>query len=203
MTNAARDTRLFSVIRGIAGRGLTQAEVDRINWALYADIIDTQERRVSPAGEALIHEFESCRLHAYPDPGSKDGKPWTIGWGSTTDEWGKPIKPGAVWTQERADARFRQDLVKFEAGVNTLLGDAPTTQNQFDALVSFAYNVGLDIDDDNKAEGLGDSTLLRRHLAGDYEGAQRAFASWKYNDGKVMKGLIRRRAAEAALYGLV
>jgi lysozyme len=81
-----------------------------------------------------------------------------------------------------------------------LIGDAPTTQCQFDALVSFAYNVGLDIDDDTLAEGLGDSKLLKYHLAQQYDKAEAAFASWKYNDGKVMNGLIRRRAAEAAMY---
>ena len=96
---------------------------------------------------------------------------------------------------------FARDIAAFETGVNLLLDGKPTTQAQFDALVSFAYNVGLDIDDDTIAEGLGDSTLLKKHLAGDYAGAQAAFASWKYNDGKVMNGLVRRRAAEAALYG--
>jgi lysozyme len=68
-----------------------------------------------------------------------------------------------------------------------------TTQSQFDALVSFAYNVGL--------SALNDSTLLRLHKAGDYAGAKAQFARWDKNDGKVIKGLARRRAAEAALYG--
>ena len=81
-----------------------------------------------------------------------------------------------------------------------LLAGAATTQGQFDALVSFAYNVGLDIDDDTAAEGLGDSTLLRKHKAGDYAGAKAEFLKWVKNDGVVMKGLTRRRAAEAALY---
>ena len=81
-----------------------------------------------------------------------------------------------------------------------MLRGKPCTQYQFDALVSFAYNVGLDIDADNIAEGLGDSTLLRKHLAGDYEGAAAQFAAWNKNDGKVLRGLVRRRAAEAAMY---
>lgn len=153
-------------------------------------------RRSSPAGVALMHSFESCKLKAYPDPGSKDGKPWTIGWGAT----GPGIGPGLVWTQEQCDARFAADLAKFEDGVTRLLGGAPTTQGQFDALVSLAYNIGLDEDADTIAEGLGDSSLLKKHKAGDYEGAARGFRAWRFNDGREMKGLLRRRLAEAALY---
>jgi lysozyme len=156
--------------------------------------------RVSPAGIALIHSFEDLRLAAYPDPGSKNGKPWTIGWGSTTDEAGKPILPGTIWSKERCDARFAQSIAAFEGGVTRLIGSAPTSQAQFDALVSFAYNCGLDEDEDTIAEGLGDSTLLKKHNAGDYAGAAAAFASWVYNDGRKMAGLERRRAAEARHY---
>lgn len=156
-------------------------------------------RKVSDAGVALIHSFEGCRLQAYPDPAS-GGAPWTIGWGSTTDEQGNPIRPGTVWTQARADQRFRQHLAQFEGEVNQLLGDAATTQAQFDALVSFAYNVGSDIDADTLAEGLGDSTLLKKHLRGDYAGAAAEFAKWNKGSGVVMPGLTRRRAAEAAMY---
>ncbi len=146
-------------------------------------------KRVSQAGVDLIHSFESCRLAAYPDPGSVDGKPWTIGWGST----GPGIAKGVVWTQKQADDRFAADLGRFEKAVALM---APvTTQNQFDALVSFAYNVGLN--------ALNDSTLLRLHKRGDYAGAKDQFARWNKNDGKVMNGLTRRRAAEAALYGKV
>jgi lysozyme len=144
-------------------------------------------KRVSQAGVDLIHSFESCKLTAYPDPGSVDGKPWTIGWGST----GPGIAKGVVWTQQQADDRFAADLARFEKAVALM---APvTTQSQFDALVSFAYNVGL--------SALNDSTLLRLHNKGDYAGAKDQFARWSKNDGKVMNGLTRRRAAEAALYG--
>lgn len=153
-------------------------------------------RRASPKATALMHSFENCKLTSYPDPGSKDGEPWTIGWGST----GADIVPGLVWTQAQADARFARDLAKFEDGVNRLLGAAPTTQDQFDALVCLAYNIGLDEDADTIAEGLGDSSLLRKHKAGDFEGAANSFKSWRFNDGREMKGLVRRRAAEAKLY---
>lgn len=139
-----------------------------------------------PLATKLLHEFESCRLTAYPDPGSDDGHPWTIGWGST----GPDIKRGTVWTQEQADARFEADLKRFGDSVARLVGDAPTNGFQFAALVSFHYNTGK----------LGPSTLLRKHKAGDYSGAKAEFGKWVYNDGRVMRGLQRRREAEAALY---
>ncbi len=148
-------------------------------------------RKVSERGIALIHSFEGCRLKAYPDPGS-GGAPWTIGWGSTTDEQGKPIQPGTVWTQARADQRFRQHLAQFEAEVNQLLGDTPTTQGQLNALVSFAYNVGV--------ANLAKSTLLKRHKAGLRGAAADQFSVWNKAAGKVLPGLSRRRAAEAAMY---
>ena len=200
---------VFDTFRAIlierTGKGMTQPEVDRLLSAMAAQTVQSSPGRAgmgaSKRGVDLIHSFEALQLKAYKDPGSKNGLPITCGWGSTTDLQGNPIKLGAVWTKEYADAKFAQDLAAFESGVNTLLQGKPTTQNQFDALVSIAYNIGLDIDADDKAEGLGDSTLLRRHKAGDFVGAQAAFASWNKNDGKIMKGLVRRRAAEAALYG--
>lgn len=174
--------------------------------------------KASAKCKALIAQFEGCAekmpngmYRAYPDPASpmgrgeypKDGpiiskgSPWTIGFGST----GPGITRGTVWTLAQCEKAFDAHLLHFEAGVRQLVGNAPTTQNQFDALVSFAYNVGLDIDADMRAEGLGDSTLLRKHLAGDYAGAVKEFGKWINAGGKPMAGLRRRRAAEAALYG--
>lgn len=157
--------------------------------------------QLSQAGRDLIHRFESLKLTAYKDPGSKNGLPITNGWGTTVNEDGKPIKLGEVWAKEKADRLWDRDAAYMVQCVNDLIGDTPTTQNQFDALVSFAYNVGPDMNKNGKAEGLGDSTLLKKHRAGDYAGAQKQFALWNKNDGVVMKGLIVRRAAEAALYG--
>jgi GH24 family phage-related lysozyme (muramidase) len=144
-------------------------------------------------GTALIKSFESCeeglpdgRFKAYPDPGSRDGKPWTIGWGST----GADIGPDTVFTQEECDRRFDRDIVSYVNEVAAAIGDSPTTQNQFDALVSFHYNTGA----------IRQATLTRRHKAGDHAGARQAFAWWNKNDGKVMRGLVRRRKAEADLY---
>lgn len=142
-----------------------------------------------PLATKLMHQFEGCRLKAYPDPGSRNGHPWTIGWGST----GPGIGPGVVWTQEQADARFLDDLSKFGNRVAALLDDVPTTGHQMAALVSLAYNIGT--------SALAGSTVMRRHKAGNYAGAKAAFAAWRFNDGKEMRGLVRRRAAEAELYG--
>lgn len=142
-----------------------------------------------PLATKLMHQFEGCKLKAYPDPGSRDGHPWTIGWGST----GPGIGPGVVWTQEQADERFLADLTSFGNKVAALIGDAPTTAHQMAALVSLAYNIGTG--------ALKGSTVLRKHKAGDYVGAKAAFGMWNKNDGRVMAGLTRRRAAEAELYG--
>jgi GH24 family phage-related lysozyme (muramidase) len=144
-------------------------------------------------GIALIQSFESCetklpdnRFQAYPDPGSRDGKPWTIGWGST----GADVTPGTIWTQKQCDDRFAEDMARYVADVAAAIGNAPTTQSQFDALVSFHYNTGA----------IRSATLTKRHKAGDFAGAEEAFMWWNKNDGKVMRGLTRRRRAEADLY---
>jgi lysozyme len=142
----------------------------------------------------LVQSFEGCEkkqgngtFNAYPDPGT-GGDPWTIGWGTT----GPDIKPGVNWTQQQCDDRFTQDLTRFAGGVANAIGGAATTQHQFDAMVSFSYNVGIG--------NLTKSTLLKLHKAGDYAGAANQFALWNKAAGRVLPGLTRRRAAEAALY---
>lgn len=149
--------------------------------------------KTGTAGKELIKHFESCRLKAYPDPGT-GGEPWTIGWGHT-----KGVKRGDVCTLQQADAWFEEDLEEHEGYVNQLV-KVPLTQNQFDALVSFCYNVGPDIDADSIAEGLGDSTLLKKLNAGDYDGAADEFRKWTRSGGRVMPGLIRRREMERELF---
>lgn len=158
-------------------------------------------RQLGDRGLGLIKGFEGYEATTYPDPGPT-GLPVTGGYGSTLDENGHPFKLGVTHDQAYWDALLRRDVAKTVADVNKLLGNAPTTQNQFDALVSFAYNVGTDMDGDGVAEGLGDSTLLRKHRAGDYMGAKAQFALWNKAKGVVLAGLTRRRAAEAELYGL-
>ncbi|ANI78998.1 lysozyme [Sphingobium sp. EP60837] len=143
--------------------------------------------KVDAAGEKLIKSFEGCKLAAYPDPAT-GGEPWTIGWGST----GPGIRKGVIWTQAQADARFSADIVKFAALVAAKIGDAPTTQGQFNACVSLAYNIGMG--------GFGQSTLLRLHRDGDYDDAVKQFARWCNANGRRMTGLVRRREAEAKMY---
>ncbi len=191
---------VFDTLRRILGRGLRQGEVDQLDQALDdlpQDCVpgvpyDPAPTSIGPDGVALIKQFEGCaskrrdgRLEAYPDPAT-GGDPWTIGWGAT----GPGIGPGTVWTQDACDARLEADLERYAGQVANALGDAPTSQRQFDALVSFHYNTGA----------IAKATLTRKHKAGDFEGAAREFDRWCYAGGRVMKGLARRRAAEAALY---
>lgn len=145
----------------------------------------------SPACAAFIKGFEQCRLTAYlPTP---DDVP-TIGWGTT-----KGVRMGMVWTQAQADAAFAADLAEFGAKVAGMLGTAPTTQGQYDAMVSLAYNIGMG-DPVRNIPGFLTSTVLRKHKAGDYVGAADAFAMWNKQAGKVLNGLTKRRAAERAMY---
>jgi GH24 family phage-related lysozyme (muramidase) len=157
-------------------------------------------RTIGAAGTALIKAFEGCArlrtdglIEAYPDPGT-GAEPWTIGWGATGRDGfnGGRIGPHTRWTQAQCDARLAQDLARYAAEVAAAIGEAPTTQNQFDALVSFHYNTGA----------IARATLTRRHIAGDHAEAAREFARWNRAGGQVLKGLVRRRAAEAELYCL-
>lgn len=141
----------------------------------------------SKACADLVKSFEGCVLKAYPDPAT-GGDPWTIGVGAT----GPGIAKGVVWTQEQADDRLMADLARFGRGVWNAIGEKETTQNRFDALVGFSFNVGLG--------NLLNSTLLRMHNKGDYAGAAEQFLRWDKAAGKRMKGLTRRRQAERALY---
>lgn len=151
-------------------------------------VVRSDSRDVSDACIESLKESEGLRLTAYPDPGSRDGNPWTIGYGST----GPDIRKGMVWTKQQAHARLVADIRRFEDQVEKALQGAATSQAQFDALVHFAYNVGV--------HALSKSTLLRVHKAGHFDGAAREFARWNKNDGRVMAGLTKRRVVEAAMY---
>ncbi|EKN8446792.1 lysozyme [Salmonella enterica] len=137
-------------------------------------------------GISLIKQFEGCRLNAYPDPAT-GGAPWTIGYGHT----GNDVRPGMVWTQVQADSALISDLAQCERAISRLV-KVTLTQNQFDALVSFVFNVG--------SGNLQSSTLLRKLNSGDYKGGADEFPRWNKAAGKVMAGLTKRRAAERELF---
>lgn len=146
--------------------------------------------QTSEKGIKNIKDFEGCSLTAYPDPGT-GGAPWTIGYGWTHPVEGKPIKPGMTIKQETADRLLKTGLVSYENDV-LKMAKVKLTQGQFDALVSFAYNVG--------SRALSTSTLLRKLNDGDVKGAADEFLRWNKAGGKVLNGLTRRREAERALF---
>lgn len=141
-------------------------------------------RHIGQRGLDLIKSFEGCKLTAYVCPAGV----LTIGYGST----GPHVKRGMTITQAEAERLLRDDLTRFEAAVEKATA-GHATANQFDALVSFAFNVGI--------EALRTSTLLRKHNEGDYAGAKAQFGRWNKGGGRVLAGLTRRRSAEATLYG--
>lgn len=143
--------------------------------------------QISDKGIALIKQFEGCKLTAYQDSVGV----WTIGYGWTKPVDGKPIRAGMTIKQETAERLLKTGLVSYENDVSRLL-KVDLTQGQFDALVSFTYNLG--------ARSLSTSTLLRKLNAGDYAGASDEFLRWNKAGGKVLNGLTRRREAERALF---
>lgn len=150
--------------------------------------------------KALIKSFESLQLKPYPCPA---GIP-SIGYGTTHYPNGRAVKlSDPSITHAQADEYFEHDIANFERDVLSMV-TVPMTQGEFDALVSFAYNTGSDIDDDKIAEGLGDSTLLRLFNAGNKQGAANEFPKW--NKGRVngkrveLAGLTRRRWSERAMF---
>ncbi len=142
---------------------------------------------IGPAALAILRGAECCRLVAYPDPGS-GAEPWTIGWGHT----GPEVRRGLVWTQAQCDAQLQQDVAEHADQVARAIGATPTTDNQFGAMVSLAYNIGIG--------NFRSSSVLRFHLQGLHHDAAAAFGAWNKGGGRVLPGLVRRRAAEAALY---
>lgn len=143
--------------------------------------------QTSDKGIALIKEFEGCKLTAYQDSVGV----WTIGYGWTQPVDGKPIRAGMTIKQETAERLLKTGMVSYESDVSRLV-KVGLTQGQFDALVSFTYNLG--------ARSLSTSTLLRKLNAGDYAGAADEFLRWNKAGGKVLNGLSRRREAERALF---
>ena len=138
--------------------------------------------KTSPKGIALIKEFEGLRLKAYKCPGGV----WTIGYGLTAG-----VKPGMLISKAQAEEYLKADLIAFERYLNGL--GLALNQNQFDALVSFIYNVGTG--------NFSNSTLLRKVRANPQENSiMDEFLRWVYSKGRVLPGLQRRRLAEMKLY---
>ena len=148
------------------------------------------ETGATPKGKLLPRGMPA--LKAYKCPGGK----WTCGWGIS----GAGITEKTEWTMEQCEQAFEDKISSFEHDVNLLIGGSPTTQGQFDAMLSFAWNYGSDIDADDKPEGLGDSSILAHHLHGDYSGAIEGFSHWTKIAGKVSNGLVERRKREANAY---
>lgn len=139
--------------------------------------------KINKAGKDLIQKNESCRLEAYSDIGGIA----TIGWGHT----GQEVHLGLTWTQKQCDVQFEQDLSIFEEGVSKLV-KVPLTSNQFGALVSLAYNIGLG--------AFAHSGCLLYLNQGNFERSMGSLLHWDKVNGVVSKGLARRRQEEKDLF---
>lgn len=138
---------------------------------------------LGPRGLALVKAFEGLRLTAYRCPAGV----WTVGYGST----GPHVAPGTTVTAAEADALLLVDLQRFQSAVARLVA-SPLTEGQYDALVSFTFNLG---------EGALQASTLRAMLnRGEYAGAADQFGRWVLAGGVKLPGLVRRRAAERALF---
>ncbi|USA54392.1 lysozyme [Acinetobacter sp. C32I] len=145
------------------------------------------EMSISAHGINLITSFEDLKLHAYDDSVGV----WSIGFGTTVYPTGVRVKQGDYCTSEQAKSFFQHDLKYFQKAVNEAV-TVPLSQNQFDALVSLAYNIG--------SNAFKNSTLLKYLNALAYQDAADQFLVWNKGGGKVLKGLVRRREAERKLF---
>ena len=144
--------------------------------------------KISEKGLAMIESFEGCLLKA---SNKLDGV-WTIGYGQTGSYYGKKVRKGMTTTKALAHAWLRDHSIKTYEDAVAKAVKVPLNQNQFDALVSFTYNVGVG--------ALKQSTALRKLNQGDYTGAADALTMWTKCNGKVLAGLVRRRKEERALF---
>lgn len=143
--------------------------------------------KTSLEGRKAIMRHEGVRLDAYRCPAGI----WTIGCGHTTSAGPPAVTPGMTITAQESDEILANDLATFERVVNNAV-KAPLMQNQFDALVSLAFNIG--------GGAFAKSTLVKRLNERDYRGAADQFTVWNKARGKVVRGLVKRRAAERALF---
>ena len=187
---------IFDKLRELCGGSLTQKQVDATNEVIatatdstVADMlgIAIDQMVVSLFGIDLICGFEGLRLKAYDDGVGV----WTIGFGTTIYPNGIRVKKGDTCTEAQAKAYMAYDLKKFESTVNSAV-TVPLNQNQFDALVSLAYNIGIG--------AFSKSTLVKKLNAGDIRGAVEQFDVWVNAGGKRMQGLVNRRAKEKEVF---
>jgi len=137
--------------------------------------------------EGLARLLPDGNVTSYPDPGTK-GHPWTIGWGAT----GPDIQPGTIWTMEQCEDALDHHITYFYVGVCKLSPTFPkASPRRIAAVTSWAYNCGLG--------NYRVSTFKKRIDAGDWDGAATECVRWNKAAGRVLPGLTRRRAAEAAL----
>lgn len=141
--------------------------------------------KTSENGKRIIKEFEGFRANAYPDPGT-GGAPWTIGWGHT-----RGVKKGDKITKSQAEKFLTEDLKGPERTITNKV-KVHLTQNQFDALASFIFNLG--------SGNFESSTLLKKLNKKDYKGAANEFLKWNRAAGRVLPGLTRRRKEERNLF---
>ena len=144
--------------------------------------IQVNNLRLDAEGLNLIKRWEGLRLEAY----LCSANVWTIGYGHT-----KTAKPGMKITEEKANELLREDVRKFENLINRIV-TVPLTQNQFNALVSWAFNVG--------ENAVKNSTLIRKLNSGDYDAVPFELMRWNKINGQVNRGLTNRRAAEVGLW---
>lgn len=143
--------------------------------------------KTSQAGVNFIKGFEGKRLSAYQDSVGV----WTIAYGTIKYPNGVRVKKGDTCTESQAESYLKHDLITFENAINRLV-KVKLTQNQFDALASFTYNLG--------ETNLASSTLLKKLNAKDYKGAASEFIRWNKAGGKVLNGLTNRRQSETNIF---
>ena len=185
---------IFDYLRKLSGGVLTQAQVIATDKLLSIDFDAVknmlgipESMSVSNKGVDLICEFEGKRLVAYDDGVGV----WTIGFGTIKYPNGVRVKKGDTCTLDQAKEYMRHDLIEFEHTVNSSV-KVPLNQNQFDALVSLAYNIG--------SSAFKSSTLVKKLNTGDYQGAADQFNVWVNAGGKRMQGLVSRRDREKLLF---
>ena len=193
------NAEVFAALRSLSGGKLTQEQVnagDKIiasfGLNLLAQLIgfnpnDAGNKEISEYGYSIIREFEGTKNQAYKDTGGV----WTIGSGTIKYPNGVAVKSGDVITNEQAEEYLKSDCKWVVSCLNKSV-KVPLTQNQFDALASFVYNVG--------ESAFNSSTLLVKLNDKDYLGAANQFDRWVNDNGKKVQGLVNRRAKEKQLF---